>query len=359
MPGPSTFLDFLLNSLRAAASFSPAEEVPPAAVLWPDVEREWEGLLPRLRHYLPLFTLGPYSPDERSGPPAYLRCMVSRTLPGRVAPNIVPFVYLPGVSAAMLCDAGERSRWLEPLADLRFRSVLWTCRDGAEWSVAGFFQDGQDGPGIELRDGEFTRRAMRRVLSALCNLTLDQLREDQPWRAKDFEGLEGNSVSALLQMGEHTGLEFKSSGRVDVPEGTKNPLVEQVIVKTVAGFLNSKSGGTLLIGVEDNRNVCGIELDYASFGKPGDRNPDAYERWLMGLLLGNFGHEFASVVHPSFHMVEGKTVCRLDVDPAPTPAFARIKKDGQDQEFFFLRTGNATNALQLRAFLSYYKNRWP
>ena len=50
--------------------------------------------------------------------------------------------------------------------------------------------------------------------------------------------------------------------------------------------------------------------------------------------------------------------CRLDVDPAPAPAIARTKKNGQDQEAFYLRTGNATNALGLRDFLSYYKTRW-
>ena len=43
------------------------EQASPAAMLWPDKERQWEPLLPALRERLPLLTLGPYAPQE---PPA-------------------------------------------------------------------------------------------------------------------------------------------------------------------------------------------------------------------------------------------------------------------------------------------------
>jgi predicted HTH transcriptional regulator len=59
-------------------------------------------------------------------------------------------------------------------------------------------------------------------------------------------------------------LEFKSSLRWGVPEGGVNKTLEKVIVKTIAGFLNSKDGGTLLIGVADNGTILGLEGDYGS-----------------------------------------------------------------------------------------------
>jgi Putative DNA-binding domain len=360
MPEPSTFLDVLLKSLRSAANYSPAEESPPAAILWPDAERDWEGLLPRLRSHLPLLTLGPYDALERTGPAAWIRCMISRTLPKRLAPNAIPVIYLPGVSASMLNDSSQRGRAMKPLAELRYRSVVWTCRDGAEWTVASFFQDSQDGLGIEMRDSDYTRRAMRRFLPVLCGLTLAQLSEEQPWKARDFEALVGNSVDILVGMGENSDLEFKSTGRWDLKLLKENPLLEQVIVKSIGGFLNSQRGGTLLIGVEDKGQICGIEHDFQTFSKEKDRNEDGYERWLMTLLLSTYSQEFTSTIHPSFHLVDGRTICKVDVDPAPWPAIAKFKgKDGQDQEVFYLRTGNSTNAMGLRAFVTYYRTRWP
>ena len=42
------------------------------------------------------------------------------------------------------------------------------------------------------------------------------------------------------------------------------------VVKTVAGFLNSGIQGTLIIGVDDNCNVLGLERDFQLLDK--DKN---------------------------------------------------------------------------------------
>lgn len=132
--------------------------------------------------------------------------------------------------------------------------------------------------------------------------------------------------------------------------------LQQVILKTVAGFLNSERGGILLIGVEDNKNICGIELDYQTFKNQNNHNCDAYERWLLTLLLNAFGKEFASQIRPSFQTLDGKIVCKLVIDPAPEPVFINDKTKNED--VFYLRVGNATNALGVKAAVNYYKSRW-
>src|SRR5438094_6635046 len=94
-----TFLDALAEAIRAAATYNKQDQTPPAAVLWPDAERQWLTLLPALHERLPLYVLGPYQPTERTGPAYWLRCIVERTLPD-VAPDEgdVPLFYLPGFS---------------------------------------------------------------------------------------------------------------------------------------------------------------------------------------------------------------------------------------------------------------------
>jgi hypothetical protein len=81
-----TVLDALTAALERAGRYNQDDHVPPAAVLWPDKERQWEPLLRELRKRLPLLTLGPYAPAERMGPAYYLRCMIARTLPDDVLP---------------------------------------------------------------------------------------------------------------------------------------------------------------------------------------------------------------------------------------------------------------------------------
>ena len=68
MSEPARLLDALVAALLRAGQFNKNDQVPPAAILWPDKERQWEPLLPALRERLPLLTLGPYVPAQRSGP---------------------------------------------------------------------------------------------------------------------------------------------------------------------------------------------------------------------------------------------------------------------------------------------------
>jgi predicted HTH transcriptional regulator len=68
-------------------------------------------------------------------------------------------------------------------------------------------------------------------------------------------------VEALVARGEDENLEFKSSARWDYREGQANKTLEVVIVKTIAGFLNG-NGGILVIGVNDDGEVLGLEPDY-------------------------------------------------------------------------------------------------
>ena len=54
-------IEYLLKTVRGAAVFNPEVQVPPACVLWPDRDRQWESIIPRVQIELPeLFVLGNY-----------------------------------------------------------------------------------------------------------------------------------------------------------------------------------------------------------------------------------------------------------------------------------------------------------
>jgi hypothetical protein len=72
--------------------------------------------------------------------------------------------------------------------------------------------------------------------------------------------LHGRVLELLKRGAESTETEFKSSLRWNLREERKDRAMTDAVVKTVAAFLNT-DGGTLLIGVGDDRSVVGIEID--------------------------------------------------------------------------------------------------
>src|ERR1017187_10373679 len=81
-------------------------------------------------------------------------------------------------------------------------------------------------------------------------------------------------IAALIAAGESAAVEFKSSVRWDMRENRLNEPLKYSVIKTVAAFLNS-NGGTLLIGVDDDRQVLGLQGDYSAFKKTDSQ--DAFE----------------------------------------------------------------------------------
>ncbi len=117
-------------------------------------------------------------------------------------------------------------------------------------------------------------------------------------------------------------LEYKSTLRWDIKQGHKSKVIEGAAIKTIAGFANSRYGGTLLIGVADDGSVYGLEDDYATFskrGRIGDR--DLWGQHLQNLVRARLGDYAFSLVTWVFHKVDGKYLARINIKPAAQPIY--------------------------------------
>jgi FixJ family two-component response regulator len=182
--------------------------------------------------------------------------------------------------------------------------------------------------------------------SALIKRIEEALASDEP------EGEQEDHISALIRGGESATLEFKSSSRWDFRANRANKDLEWVIVKTVGAFMNSEHHCDLLIGVSDDGDVLGLEYDYNTFSKK--QNRDAYENFLMTLLLEAYGKDYSPLIQITFHYIGEKEVCQIHVKPASKPAFARNDKG----EYLFIRAGNSTRQLSMSEAYEYCKRRW-
>jgi hypothetical protein len=194
-----TFLDALVEAVKSAGRYNKNDQVPPAVVLWTDKDRQWEPLLPLLRERLPLLTFGQYKPAELTGPSYWLRCVIARTLPEPLLPKeVTPIIYLPGISKQELRAIEETPKLLQPLAELQYRGVLWTHKNGRDWTVAAFIQS-KDGLGIEIGTDSATKEAMQRALLKLADEPITRLKKEAPLRASFFDALlNPDEVRSLL-----------------------------------------------------------------------------------------------------------------------------------------------------------------
>src|SRR5205823_9956605 len=107
--------------------------------------------------------------------------------------------------------------------------------------------------------------------------------------------------------------------------------------KTVAGFLNGH-GGTLLIGVTDDRVAVGLADDFALVKPP---NADGYVAWIDTMLENALGHAGAHRVQIRIDVLSGKEVCRLDVPASSRPIWAKTKNG----DTLYERRNNSTRAV--------------
>lgn len=159
--------------------------------------------------------------------------------------------------------------------------------------------------------------------------------------AEDLPSLIGNGE------GEHQ--EFKASIRWDLRQKKINRELEFVIAKTIVGFMNH-NGGSLIIGVTDDGEISGLEVDYQTLK---NKNRDGFERCLMDIVSARIGVEICSNIHCVFYQIKAKDVCRVIIEPSETPVYL---KDGKISRYF-LRAGCSTRELDAREAAKHMKGR--
>jgi type I restriction enzyme R subunit len=128
--------------------------------------------------------------------------------------------------------------------------------------------------------------------------------------------------------------------------------MEDAVVKTVAGFLNT-DGGTLLIGVGPDRETVGLSHDYPRVKPP---NGDGFVNWLTTHLTNAVGHAAVMRTRARITIHEGHEICRLDEARSSQPVWAKTSKQSR---VFFVRMNNSSRALPEEELRGYLNDRWP
>jgi hypothetical protein len=171
----------------------------------------------------------------------------------------------------------------------------------------------------------------------------DELRQIQE-RPKYGESSE-EALIELIRQGEQERLELKSTMRWNLKAKKPGNEIARAWLKSLVAFLNT-DGGTLLIGVEDNGEILGLEADNFP-------NEDKCLLHFNNLLKQHIGLEHAARISVAIRSVKDKRILVVDCEKSPEPVFLRF---GEDEEFF-VRVGSGTRQLPASKVLEYVKKR--
>jgi ATP-dependent Lon protease len=150
----------------------------------------------------------------------------------------------------------------------------------------------------------------------------------------------------LIAKGEGAKLEFKSTLRWNIQSGRRDKAMEHSVLKTIVAFLNTE-GGTLLVGVQDDGSILGIEPDKF-------QNEDKYLLHFANLINDKIGKHYVDNIQWDLKAIGDKKILRVNCKPSAKAVFL---KDNAEEKFY-VRSGPSTVLLSTSDVLEYSKKHF-
>lgn len=180
--------------------------------------------------------------------------------------------------------------------------------------------------------------------------TYEKVLEKQPKKPLEAEEVEKLPVADLIRNGETGTVEFKSSLIWDYKMKKSNKVMSMIVARTVSCFMNS-DGGIMLIGVDNDQKILGLENDLAQL----DGSLNNFELHFTNMINTYLGKIHRPYVSVRFEKIDDKDIAIIHVKKSPRPVY--LKYEGKPE--FFIRSGNSCQPLDVSEANLYIKDHWP
>jgi hypothetical protein len=188
----------------------------------------------------------------------------------------------------------------------------------------------------------------RELIAGRINEFLQMLKASANQEADDITVTDWDQ---LIEQGENNYVEFKSSIRWDYKKAESNTNLEFVIAKTISAFMNTE-GGKLIIGVDDDGNVLGLQNDYKTLGqKP---NKDGFLLQVDNIINKYLGREYHQFITVMIEQINGEDICVIEVLDSNQPVF--VQHNGE--ESFYIRASASSQPMSMREANEYINSHW-
>lgn len=183
------------------------------------------------------------------------------------------------------------------------------------------------------------------------------------------------SLEGMISQGENQYIEFKSgalwSSRLtheDIkqykPQSKELHIYGKtaskvIISKTLSGFLNS-NGGTLIIGIKENKNtnndeIIGIESEFKYLK---DACVDGYRRMIIDVINDYFPkyvfNHLEDYITINFETIKGKIICSISTSKSDKKIFLKL----HSLDHFFIRVDASTREIKGSELVEYCEKRF-
>ena len=186
-------------------------------------------------------------------------------------------------------------------------------------------------------------------------LTINEHKANYPTRMYNEDQ---QRVKKAIDEGENEKVEFKSVLYCNIFDKKKNKKNAFKCVRSIAAFLNSK-GGTLLIGVSDDKSILGLEnFDYTLLN--GDDKADLFKLELDNLIKTTFGDNIHRIINIKIIEINDKNICEIRIlNKNYKPTYITKKEVGENsRDAFYIRRSASTSELIKNEKEEYIKEHW-
>ena len=166
------------------------------------------------------------------------------------------------------------------------------------------------------------------------------------FKSQELNHVPSDNVLELLKKGESFDLEFKSTLRRNIHTNEHDKKIEHSVLKTLTAYLNS-DGGTLLVGVDNNGEILGLEQD-------GFPDNDKLNLYFTNLIKQHIGPEYLPFIKYDIIKHDGKDILRIDCNKSHKHVF--LKNEGEEE--FYIRNGASSAKLTGSALIDYISNKF-
>lgn len=200
-------------------------------------------------------------------------------------------------------------------------------------------EEKRDGSGAKILE-EMERRGMMHFLNlAKYRSFYQRLPKKKETSQFDLKKI----ILEFIKREEGQKLEFKTYFRYNSKIKKESKESELKVIEAIVAFLNTE-GGIILIGVNNSKEIIGIENDYLTFGKK-QRNRDGFKLRSIRVIEEKIGIKYKKFIDINFENILGKDVCIITISKSTEPVYIYNN--------FIIRVGNRNKKLNTREAIDY------
>lgn len=133
----------------------------------------------------------------------------------------------------------------------------------------------------------------------------------------------------------------------------KHKAIKHSAFKTLCAFANT-TGGTLLLGVKDDKTISGLEIDFESLK---EKNRDGFGKRFDDEVKTYFGESFSSLLFKEFLKFPEGDILIITVTASAEEVFMFKDEDGKDVEELYIRKLSSSEQLKGRELAKFIKRK--